>query len=130
MSIRRYCQLDTNRYLNALSFKYANPRLDSDVDLTGWLEFFADGVLYELHTIAQRFTKQNNTKPALNHQHLRIIKFIERNGSISPHDYYVIPSHGTHSLKFYLDNLVRLGFIETMGQGKGIYYVLRSDILT
>jgi hypothetical protein len=124
MGIRRYCQLNTNRYLKALGFTYAEPRLNSDADLTGWLEFFVDGVLYELHSFIQRNTTQNVTKPVLHPQYLRIIKFMERNGSISPQESHVTPSHDIQTLKLYLDNLVRLGLIETKGQGKGIFYVL------
>jgi Fic family protein len=124
LSIEYYCQLDTGRYLNALGITRDERWLGSGTDFSEWLEYFAEGVLHELHRVIQSLPKQGLVRPVLEPHHQQIIDYVERHGSISPREYGVISSRGFHELTFDFDTLVRLGLIESKGQGQGIYYVL------
>jgi Fic family protein len=124
LSIEHYYQLDTDRYLNALGITCDERRLDTGTNFTVWLEYFAEGVLHELHRVIRRFPKQGSDRSVLQPHHQQIIDYVEKHGSISQREYCVISSRGFHTRKLDFENLVRLGLIESKGQGQGIYYVL------
>ncbi len=124
LSIESYFQLDTERYWKAIGITRGESRSRADDDNTEWLEYFAEGVLYELHRITRDFSKQAAIRSLLDPHYQQIIDYIERQGSISQREYGVISSRGFQALARDFDNLVRMGLIESKGQGAGRYYVL------
>jgi hypothetical protein len=124
LSIEYYYRLYFDRYLNVIGNNHNECRLVANADFSEWLEYFAEGVLHELHRVIQSFPKQASIKPVLEPHHQQIIDYMERYGSISCREYGTISLRGLQAITRDFDNLVRLGLIESKGQGQGMYYVL------
>jgi predicted HTH transcriptional regulator len=68
--------------------------------------------------------RAGKSRTHLEPHHLKIIDYVERHGSISQREYGAISTRDIHALRLDFDDLVKLGLIESIGQGQGIYYVL------
>jgi Fic family protein len=124
LSIEYYYRIFFDRYLNVIGNMHNESRIDINTDFTEWLEYFAEGILHELHRVTRSFPKQTSIRPVLEPHLQRIIDHVERYGSISCQEFGAISLRGFQALTRDFDNLVRLGLIESKGQGQGIYYVL------
>jgi Fic family protein len=111
-----YCHRD--RYDAAMALEGDYYDFESQLDLSEWLEFFAEGVLHELHRVLQSLQKRVFPESYVEPHQQQIIKHIERHGSTPQQEYSVISSHGHASLKDDFERLAKLGLIESKGIGK------------
>ena len=103
------------------------------LDLTGWLEYFTDGVLLSLSKVKERVLQLSLEKHkidvkgqiALSERQMRIIEHIQSNGRITSGEIqkmFGISRQATHT---ELKNLMELDIIEQKGAGKSTYYVMK-----
>lgn len=94
-----------------------------EIDFSGWLDYFADGILDELRRIRKSLPEQSTRKPRLEPHHQQVLDYIEEHGSITQREYGSISSRSLASRKLDFDKLVKLNLIEAKGVGRGTYYV-------
>jgi Fic family protein len=125
ISLERYYKHDRGRYSDAISPADDDRALDSSLDFSESLEYFAESILHEFHRVMRYLSKcAFNLKPVLEPNQRQIIDYMQRNGSISQREYSDISLRGRHALKADFENLLKLGLIESKGYGCGQYYVL------
>ncbi|MBU0579302.1 Fic family protein [Patescibacteria group bacterium] len=94
------------------------------LDFTTWLEYFAEGIIDELMRV-QKVFPQSNQGPSsqLKDYHKKILKFIQRQGFITDHDYAQLVERAKSTRAKDFSKLIELGLIERKGQGRATYYV-------
>ena len=100
--------------------------IHEDVDFTIWLEYFTDGIIDELLRVQKELNKQNITpETEIKTYHKSIIRFIEENGFIRDSDYAKLTERARSTRNVDFKKLIDLGYIESHGKGKGMYYKLK-----
>jgi predicted HTH transcriptional regulator len=101
--------------------------ISKDIDFTGWLEYFAEGILDELY----RVTKELDASvigPAitLKEYHKAILSHIGNNGFITDREYARLTDRARPTRAIDFNKLIELGYIERFGKGRGSYYKLKK----
>jgi Fic family protein len=122
-SFENYYNRNITRYFKAVGLEGDYYDLKDDIDFSDWLEYFADGILDELRRVRKALPEQSEPKPRLEPHHRQILAYIEEHGSITQREYGQISSRSLASRKLDFDRLLKLGLIETIGTGRGTYYV-------
>lgn len=102
------------------------------LDLTGWLEYFTDGVLLSLSKVKERVLqlslekRKRNAKGqiALSERQMRIIELIQSNGRITTGEVAKMFTITRQAALKELNKLVDLAVIKLVGQGRGAHYIL------
>jgi Fic family protein len=102
------------------------------LDLTGWLEYFTEGVLLSLSKVKERVLQLSLEKHkrdlkgqiALSERQMRIIEHIQRNGRITSTDVAKMFAITRQAALKELYKLIDLEVIKLVGQGRGAYYIL------
>ncbi len=125
-SFENYYNRNITRYFKAVGLEGDYYDLKDDIDFSGWLEYFADGILDELRRVRKILPEQAGARPRLEQHHKQILAYIEKHGSITQREYGSISSRSLASRKLDFDKLVKLNLIKAEGTGRGTYYVLTS----
>lgn len=103
------------------------------LDVTGWLEYFVEGVNVSINAVkervvrlsSERLRKAKKGQIALNERQMRIVEWILQNGKITSEDIqkmFKISRQAAHKI---IKELVDLDVIEPNGKGKATYYALK-----
>lgn len=103
------------------------------LDVTGWLEYFVEGVNVSINAVkervvrlsSERLRKAKKGQIALNERQMRIVEWIVQNGKITSEDIqkmFKISRQAAHKI---IKELVDLDVIEPNGKGKATYYALK-----
>jgi predicted HTH transcriptional regulator len=100
--------------------------------LTGWLEYFTDGVAVSIKEVRDRvlglskdvkFLKERG-QIALNDRQMRIVARIMDKGQITNRDVREIFEISNRAALDEISKLLELGVIKQVGKGRGVHYVL------
>ena len=126
-SFENYYNRNITRYFKAVGLEGDYYELVEQIDFSNWLEYFADGILDELHRIRKALPEQSVQKPRLESHHRQILDYIKEHGSITQREYGGISSRSLASRKLDFDKLIKLNLIKAQGTGRGTYYVSTVD---
>ena len=121
-SFENYYNQNISRYFKAVGLVGDYYELEPDIDFTAWLDYFADGILDELHRVQQSLPQSG---PLRLEPHLkRLLDLIEQHGSITQAEYGRFTNRSLASRKNDFKKLVDFGLIKAHGGGRSTYYVL------
>lgn len=134
-SIEEYFDRDAKRYYETLQ-SVSNQKVDTlaDRDLTGWLEYFCEGVAEELDRVKQRVQKLSlDTKLKgrtgqimLSERQVKLVEYIEANGSINNKQWRIIlRDFSDDTILRDLKDLQKKKLVKKKGSTKGAVYVLK-----
>lgn len=103
------------------------------LDLTGWLEYFTEGVLLSLSKVKERVLQLSLEKHkrdqkgqiALSERQMRIIEHIQRNGRITSGEIQKMFGMSRQAAHKEIKKLVELDVIEQKGTGRATYYITK-----
>ncbi len=122
-SFENYYNRNITRYFKAVGLEGDYYDQAEDIDFSGWLEYFADGVLDELRRVRKALSEPSTAKFRLEPHHQQILDYVEEHGSITQREYGSISSRSLAARKLDFDKLVKLNLVESRGIGRGTYYV-------
>ena len=122
-SFESYYNQNITRYFKYVGLEGDYYELQDTIDFTGWLEYFAEGILDELSRMRKALPETFEPKPRLEPHHRQIIEYIQEHGSITQREYAKISSRSIASRKLDMEKLLELGLIEAKGTGRGTYYI-------
>lgn len=122
---------DRHAYYETLNYadKY---RVDSQPDLTRWLEYFVSGMLIEAEGAKSRIDELLQKKPPAGRQYYlsdnqrRILKLATQKGTIKTADALNAIGLSRKGVYNILGKLVRLGLLNSVGVGKGTFYKITA----
>ena len=134
-SIEEYFDRDAKRYYETLQ-SVSNQKVDSlsERDLTGWLEYFCEGVAEELERVKVRVQKLSldsrlkgrTGQIALSERQVKLVEYIEANGSINNRQWRtILRDFSDDTILRDLKDLQRKKLVKKKGSTKGAVYVLR-----
>ena len=103
------------------------------IDITGWLEYFVEGVRVSIAAVKERIIKLSSERLrktqrgqiALTERQMKIVEWILQNQRITSEDMqtmFKITRQGVHKI---IKELTEIGVIKIKGAGKATYYVLK-----
>ncbi len=123
LSFENYYNQNVTRYFQRVGVFGNYYELFPTLDFTGWLEYFAEGILNELQRVQKQVIHyQAGPETRLERYHQLILDTIDQRGFINDRDYAQLTprAKATRSLDF--KKLIELGFIVRKGQGRSVYY--------
>lgn len=134
-SLEEYFDRDAKRYYTILQ-SVSNQKVDSlsDRELTGWLEYFCEGLAEELERVKKRVQqlsldsrlKGRTGQIALSERQIKLVEYIEANGSISNQAWRrLLSQYSDDTILRDLKALQKKGLIKKKGSTKGAVYVLK-----
>lgn len=102
----------------------------SNGDITLWLEYFTDGILYSVEeakvAVLKVSSKRKNGQPqiALTPKQMQIVEFINVNGKITNKDLQGLFKISAQAVHKELTKLVDLKIIKSVGEGRALHYIL------
>lgn len=134
-SIEEYFDRNSKRYYETLQ-SVSNQKVDSlaDRDLTGWLEYFCEGVAEELERVKVRVQKLSldsrlkgrTGQITLSERQVKLVEFIEANGSVNNKQWRtILRDFSDDTILRDLKDLQKKKLVKKKGSTKGAVYVLR-----
>jgi len=102
----------------------------TDGDITRWLEYFTDGILYSVTEAKDAVLKVGSKKKsgqaqiALTPKQMQIVEFINVNGKVTNRDLQGLFKISAQAVYKELVKLVELKVIRSVGEGRALHYVL------
>lgn len=102
----------------------------TDGDITQWLEYFTDGILYSVtearDAVLKVGSKKKNgqTQIALTPKQMQIVEFINANGKVTNKDLQGLFKISAQAVHKELAKLVELKVIRSIGEGRALHYIL------
>ncbi|OGD86242.1 hypothetical protein A2164_00575 [Candidatus Curtissbacteria bacterium RBG_13_35_7] len=134
-SLEEYFDRDAKGYYSTLQ-TVSNQKVDSlaDRDLTVWLEYFCKGLAEELERVKKRVQKLSldsrlkgrTGQIALSERQIKLVEYIENNGSISNKQWRsLLSDYSDDTILRDLKDLQKKGLIKKRGSTKGAAYILK-----
>ena len=103
------------------------------LDLTNWLEYFAEGVNVSIETVkervarlsSERLRKAKRGQIALTERQMRIVEFINRSGRITNRDVREMFKLSDEGALKEIKKLINLGVVKSQGKGRALHYILQ-----
>ncbi len=131
--VKRFFALDDYYDNDRPSYYAALKAVDQkSLDLTGWLEYFTDGVAVSLKAVKEKviglsrdikFLKDKG-QVALTERQMRIVEQIVENGQVTNRDVRAMFGLSDEGSRKELSKLVKLGVLKSKGKGRSAHYVL------
>lgn len=102
----------------------------SNGDITQWLEYFTDGILYSVNEAKNAVLKVGSKRKngqaqiALTPKQMRIVEFINVNGKVTNKDLQGLFKISAQAVHKELSKLVELKVIKPVGEGRALHYTL------
>jgi len=122
-----YYDVDQNEYYQALQ----NVKQDT-LDMTNWLEYFADGVHVSIEAVKERVVRLSSERLrktprgeqiALTERQMMIVEFINQNGSITNRTVQDMFKISDRAALKEIRKLVDLKVIKSKGKGRSLHYI-------
>lgn len=102
------------------------------LDLTGWLEYFVEGVKVSIAAVkervarlsSERLRKTKRGQVALTERQMKLVEFINHNGSVTNRDVREMFKISDRAALKEVRKLVELKVIKVQGKGRSLSYVL------
>lgn len=123
-----YYDVDRNEYYQALQ----NVNQDT-LDMTNWLEYFVEGVHISIEAVKERVARLSSERLrkkspeeqiALTERQMRIVEFINQNGSIANRTVQDMFKISDRAALKEIRKLVDLNVIKSKGKGRSLHYIL------
>lgn len=126
-SFENYYNQNVTKYFENVGVRGNYYEINDQIEFTGWLEYFSDGIIDELLRVS-KVLKTEATAPAasLKPYHQKILDYIEKNGFIADRDYATLTDRARPTRNQDFNKLIELGLIKRIGKGKATYYKLNS----
>ncbi|HUM79566.1 MAG TPA: Fic family protein [Candidatus Saccharicenans sp.] len=131
--IKRFFALDDYYDQDRRAYYTALKTVDQDrLDLTGWLEYFTEGVAVSLKAVEDKviglsqdikFLKQRG-QIALTERQMKIVERIIERGSITNREVRQITGLSDEGVRKEINKLIELKVIAPEGKGRSLHYVL------
>ncbi|MFP3909356.1 MAG: Fic family protein [Archaeoglobaceae archaeon] len=130
--IKQFFALDDYYDFDRRSYYKALRSVDENADLTGWLEYFTDGILISITRVRERVLqlsmerRKKDTKGqiALTERQMQILERIQQQGKITAGEVAQMFNISRQAALKELNKLVDLEVIELRGSGRGAHYVM------
>jgi len=122
-SFEEYYNRNVSRYFQMVGEQGDYYDLSGGAAFSGWLEYFAEGILDELKRVQKSLP---SGQPRLEPHHRLVLDHIDAHGSITQREYGQISDRSLASRKNDFARLVELGLIRQVGGGRSVHYV-RAD---
>lgn len=125
-SFENYYNQNVSSYFNHVGLQEDYYDYKESPDFTEWLEYFVDGILYELKRVQKNIflAKRNIRIP----EHYNIVlDYIKEHGNISQREYAKISSRSLAARKKDFIKMLELGLIESKEGGRNAYYILKQE---
>lgn len=102
----------------------------SNGDITQWLEYFTDGILYSVSEAKDAVLKVGSKRKkgqaqiALTPKQMKIVEFINVNGKVTNKDLQRLFNISAQAVHKELIKLVELKVIKPVGEGRALHYIL------
>ena len=102
----------------------------SNGDITLWLEYFTDGILYSVteakNAVLKTSSKRKNGQAqiALTPKQMKIVEFININGKVTNKDLQSLFKISAQAVHKELTKLIDLKVIKSVGEGRALHYIL------
>jgi Fic family protein len=102
----------------------------TDGDITRWLEYFTDGILYSTTEAKDAVLKVGSKRKsgqaqiALTPRQMQIVEFINANGKVTNKDLQGLFKISAQAVHKELTKLVNLKVIKSAGEGRALHYIL------
>ncbi len=127
LSFENYYNQNVTRYFEMVGVRGNYDDLADTLDFTSWLEYFAEGILDELHRLDKQLsTRQQRPDQALKAHHQLILDLIDANGYVTDREYAAETTRAKATRSLDFKKLVELGIIERKGRGRSTYYQRRG----
>ncbi len=134
-SLEEYFDRDAKRYYKTLQ-SISNQKVQSlsGRDLTGWLEYFSEGLAQELERVKKRVQKLSldskllgrTGQIALSERQMKIVEYIEANGSITNQAWRrLLSEYSDDTILRDLKDLQKKGLVKKKGSTKASVYMLK-----
>lgn len=121
-AFENYYNQNIRRYFTTVGLQGDYYEVANTINFTKWLEYFSEGILDELRRV--RKTIPTIHRPRLEEHHKRILRYIEKHGSITQREYGKIVIRSLAARKKDFQKLLALGLLESHGGGRSLYYTL------
>lgn len=120
---------DQNRRAYYAALQAADKRT---LDLTGWLEYFTDGVAASINAVRAKVlglsrdvkVLKDKGQVALTARQVKIVEHILANGQMAMKEAVKMLGVSRQAALKEMDKLERAGVVKQIGQGRGAHYVL------
>jgi len=134
-SIEEYFDRNSKRYYETLQ-SVSNQKVDTlaERDLTGWLEYFCEGLAEELERVKQKVQKLSldsrlkgrTGQIALSSRQVKLVEYMETYGSVNNKQWRtILREFSDDTILRDLKDLVRKKLVKKKGSTKGAVYMLR-----
>ncbi|MDD4980020.1 MAG: Fic family protein [Candidatus Omnitrophica bacterium] len=102
----------------------------SNGDITKWLEYFTDGILYSVNEAKDAVLKVGSKRKngqaqiALTPKQMKIVEYININGKVTNRELQGIFKISAQAVHKELVKLVELKVIKSVGEGRALHYIL------
>jgi len=130
---KQFFCLDDYYDADRLAYYRALQSVDQEtLDLTNWLEYFAEGVNVSIDTVkervirlsSERLRKGEKGQIALTERQMRIVEFINRSGRITNRDVREMFKLSNRAALDEINKLIELQVLKSEGKGRGLHYLL------
>ena len=127
-SFENYYNQNITKYFQTVGEYGEYYELVESIDFTNWLEYFTGGLIDELFRVQKILPEIGNTPDIrLEDYHLKIMKFIKKNGFIKDIDYVKLTDRAKATRALDFQKLLALGLIQRQGKGRSTYYILKEN---
>lgn len=131
--LKRFFALDDYYDHNREAYYTALQTVDPQtLDVTEWLEYFADGVAASIKTVRERVlglskdvkVLKERGQIALNERQMKIVEFIIKEGKITNRDVRMMFNLSNRAALDEISKLMELEVLKQEGSGRSVHYVL------
>lgn len=120
-SFEHYYNQNVTKYFNMVGEFGDYYDIQDKINFTEWIEYFTDGLLDELKRV-QKSLPQYQHNVRIEAHHRVILEYIQKHGSITQREYGNITERSLAARKQDFLKLLKLGLIESNGDGRATYY--------
>ncbi|MDD5687714.1 MAG: Fic family protein [Elusimicrobia bacterium] len=124
-ALEEYYERDRERYYCAIESVQKN-----NGDLTEWLEYFLEGMVFELERVKNEIEKikelkQEGVPKDLNPRQISVVSYIQRNGNVTNKNYRKLFHVSNKTAQTDLQKLVDRSILIIEGKGRSVKYRLK-----
>jgi Fic family protein len=126
-SFENYYNRNVSKYFETVGVRGNYYDIAEQIDFTGWLEYFTDGIIDELLRVEKSLSQvAASPHTELQPHHHKIMEFIEQKGFIADRDYRKLTRRAKATRRLDFNRLIEMGLILRQGKGKNTFYVSKD----